>query len=78
MSELSVIMRWTCKENAEQNEDSNQCASLYYNIHLKNHASNNILYIQHNDQISLDTQSYSLTFRFRYEQIKNNMSKLQE
>ena len=23
MSELSAIMRWACKKNAEQNEDSN-------------------------------------------------------
>ena len=55
MSELSAMMRQTCKENAEQNEDLNQYTSLHYDIYLKNHASNNVSHIQHNDQISFDT-----------------------
>ena len=55
MSELSVIMRQACKKNAEQNENSNQHASLHYDIHLKNHASNSMSYIQHSNQINLDT-----------------------
>ena len=55
MSEFSAMMRWACKENAEQNEDLNQHASSHHDIHLKSHASNNILYIQCSDQINLDT-----------------------
>ena len=35
-------------------------------------------HIQHSDQISLDTQSHSLTHKLKYEQIRNDMSELQE
>ena len=55
MSELSATMRQAHKEDAEQNEDSNQCASSHHDIHLKSHASNSMSHIQHSDQISLDT-----------------------
>ena len=78
MSELSVIMKWACKKNAEQNENSNQCASSHYNIHLKSHISNSVLHIQHSNQISLDTWSHNLTHEFRCEQVRNNTLKLQE
>ena len=78
MSEFSVTMRWACKENAEQNENSNQCASSYHDIHLKSHASNSMSHIQCSDQINLDTQSHNLTHRFECEQIRNDMSELQE
>ena len=55
MNELLIMMRQAHKKNTEQNEDSNQHASLHHDIHLKSHASNNMLHIQHSDQISLDT-----------------------
>ena len=45
MSRFSVIMKWACKKNAEQNENSNQHASSYHDIYLKSHASNSISHI---------------------------------
>ena len=78
MSEFSATMRQAHKENAEQNEDSNQHASSHHSIHLKSHTSNSISYIQHNDQISFDTWSHSLTHRSECEQIRNDTSELQE
>ena len=78
MSKFSTIIKWTHKKNAEQNENLNQCASLYHDIHLKSHASNSMSHIQCNDQINLDAQSCNLTHKFRCEQIRNDMSELQE
>jgi len=78
MNEFSVTMRWACKENAEQNENSNQHTSLYYNIHLKSHASNSMSYIQHSNQINLDTQNCNLTYKSECKWVRNNTSKLQE
>ena len=78
MSEFSAIMKQAHKEDAEQNEDSNQYASSYYDIHLKSHASNSVSHIQHSDQINLDTWSCSLTHRSECKQIRNNTSELQE
>ena len=67
MSELSATMKQAHKEDAEQNEDSNQHASSYHDIHLKSHASNSMSHIQCSDQISLDTQSCNLTHEFEHE-----------
>ena len=78
MSKLSATMRWAHKKNAEQNENSNQHASSHHSIHLKSHASNNVSHIQCSDQINLDAWNHNLTHRFRCEQIRNDMSKLQE
>ena len=78
MSELSIMMKQACKKNAEQNKNSNQCANLHHDIHLKSHASNSMSHIQCSDQINLDTQSHNLTHRFECEQIRNDMSELQE
>ena len=55
INEFSIMMRQACKKNAEQNENSNQCANSHHDIHLKSHASNSMSHIQHSDQISLDT-----------------------
>ena len=78
MNELSAMMRQAYKEDAEQNENSNQYTSSYYNIHLRSHTDNSMSHIQHSNQISLDIQSHSLTHRSECEQIRNNMSELQE
>src|SRR5204862_7347714 len=78
MNELSVMMRQAHKKDAEQNEDSNQCANSHHDIHLKSHTSNSMSHIQCSDQISLDTQSHSLTHRSECEQIRNNILKIQE
>ena len=78
MSEFSVTIKQAHKENAEQNEDSNQHTNSHHSIHLKNHTSNSMSYIQHSDQISFDTQSHSLTHRLECEQIRNDISELQE
>ena len=67
MSEFSAMMKQAHKEDAEQNEDSNQCASSYYSIHLRSHTDNSTLYIQYSDQISLDAQSCSLIHRSEHE-----------
>ena len=76
INKLSIIMKWAYKKNAEQNKNSNQHASSHYDIHLKSHASNNVSYIQHSDQISFDTQNHNLTHRFRCKQIRNDTLKL--
>ena len=78
MSKFSVIMRWACKENAEQNKNLNQHASSHHSIHLKSHASNSTSHIQCSDQISFDTWNHNLIHEFRHEWVENNMLKLQE
>ena len=69
MSKFSATMRQAHKENAEQNEDSNQHASSHHDIHLRSHTDNSVSHIQYSDQISLDTQNHNLTHKSEYEQI---------
>ena len=61
MSEFSATMRQACKKNAEQNENSNQHANSYHDIHLKSHASNSMSHIQHSNQISFDVLSSAVS-----------------
>ena len=49
MSEFSAMIKQAHKEDAEQNEDSNQYASSHHDIHLRSHASNSTSYIQCSD-----------------------------
>ena len=78
MSKFSITMRWAHKKNTEQNKNSNQHASLHHSIHLRSYTSNSVSHIQCSDQISFDTWSCSLTHRSGREQVRNDMSELQE